>query len=163
MRSAKAPTMSAGCDDRKGHLEHHEHGFRNLIGSGDGVEPDAGHEGLAEPAYPGLHGASVGEGQAVAEQDPEQGDHAGDRKALHHDRQGVLGPHHAGVEQGQARDRHHQHQGGGNQHPGGIPGIDRRGRRGRILSQRRDRQQTAEQAKPAAGQLIILTHGSVLQ
>ncbi|MCW2082652.1 UNVERIFIED_ORG: hypothetical protein M2193_004827 [Bradyrhizobium japonicum] len=32
--------------------------------------------------------------------------------------------HHAGIEQREAGDRHHQHQRGGDDHPGGVGGVD---------------------------------------
>ena len=68
--------------------------------------------------------------QAVTVQRPQHGDQRRDGETLHHDREHVLGPHHAGVKQRQARDGHKQHQNSRCQHPGGITGIESRCRRG---------------------------------
>ena len=60
-------------------------------------------------------------------------------KALHHRRQHVHLADHAAIEQGQARDGHHQHQRGRGQHPGGVAAIERRRRGGvgrRLLRER---------------------------
>ena len=82
-------------------------------------------------------GVAVAERQAVADDDPDHRDDAGDGEALHHGGEHVLLADHAGVEQRQAGDGHHQHQRGGGQHPGGIAGVDLRAF---VLGQRAGRQ-----------------------
>ena len=105
-------------NDGEGHLEGHEDRFRNR--SIEGINADAFHERFAQttPIRPG-----VAEGDAVGIQRPQHGDQCGNGEALHHRRQHVLGSHHAGVEQRQARDRHHQHQRRRGQHPGRVASI----------------------------------------
>src|SRR5690606_41362625 len=49
-----------------------------------------------------------------------------DRKALHENREHVLGPNQASIKQRQARQSHEEHQSSGHDHPSGIAGIDRR-------------------------------------
>ncbi len=87
-------------DDREGQLEHREHGLRNR--PAERIHTHAGHEGLAQTADEAAD--VVTEGQAVEVQHPQDRDQAGDGEALHHHRQCILGAHHAGVEQGQARE-----------------------------------------------------------
>jgi hypothetical protein len=73
---------------------------------------------------PFLH-AGGAEYDAVAVEHPEHGDQAGNGEALHQHAEHVLGAHHAGVEQRQARNGHQQHQSGRDNHPGGITGVER--------------------------------------
>ena len=75
-------------DDGEGHLEHAEHGFRNTAFKAGAA--DVMHQGLTEPADPGVHGAAVAEGQAVAVQHPQDRHHAGNRETLHQHGQHVL-------------------------------------------------------------------------
>ena len=83
--------MDAGCDraedqragdDAKGHLEHHEHGFRDQRrrSAGGGTDADAAKHYLA-PATE--EAAAFGKDQRVAKDDPQDGDKRGCDKALH--------------------------------------------------------------------------------
>src|SRR5205823_9770459 len=69
---------------------------------------------------------------------PENRDDRNGREVLRHCRQHVLLAHHAGIEQRQARYRHHQYQRGRDDHPRGVGGIDR----GRLGGQGRRRERT---------------------
>ena len=73
------------------------------------------------------------------------------RKALRHGGEHVLLAHHAGIEQRQARDGHHQHQRGRGDHPGGVAGVDLRARR----------RAPARQARRVAMQPSAATHAQV--
>ena len=73
---------------------------------------------------PPKNGVSAGEGDAVADHHPQHGHEAGDREALHYGGQHVHLADHAAVEQRQPRDRHHQHERGRGQHPGGVAGVE---------------------------------------
>ncbi|MNE37730.1 hypothetical protein D3C80_1315970 [compost metagenome] len=117
-------------DDGEGHLEGDEHAFRE--GADQAVRGQAAEKRLGQPADEGvevddplLHAGGV-EGQAVAVEDPQHADQAGDGEALHHHRKDVLGTDHAAVEQRQAGDGHEQDQRGGRQHPGGIAAVQGR-------------------------------------
>ena len=125
-------------DDRERHLEHHVDGFGDGVGhrgdpgdaiaenkagvvllgeiGGDAVEHQARH--VAEVGC-GCAGAA-GKRQRVADDGPDDGDQAADREGLHDGRQDVLLPNHAGVEEGEAGNGHHQHECGAGEHPGGI-------------------------------------------
>ncbi|MNP31557.1 hypothetical protein D3C76_1246830 [compost metagenome] len=121
-------------DDREGHLEGDEYRFREQRRRrGQARRGHAGEERLGQTANEGievdytlLHTGGI-ERQAIAVNHPQHTDQAGDRKALHHYREHVLGTHHTAVEQGQARDGHEQHQGCGGQHPGGVAGVEHGG------------------------------------
>ena len=65
----------------------------------------------------------VAEGQAEADDDPDQADDAQGDDALEHRRDDVLEADHAAVEERQPG-RHQQDQAGGGQHPGDIAGDD---------------------------------------
>ena len=111
-------------DDRERHLVEHEKRFRDgLCGRVDAVHGHADQEPAVERAEPG---SVADKGQRIAERHPEDRDHRDRRQRLRHGREHVLLAHHAGVEQRQARDRHHQHQRGGDDHPGGVGGVDGR-------------------------------------
>ena len=161
-------------DDREGHLVHHVDGFgdrqhRRVVGPGaqgerhvhalGDVVGDAVEEQARQvPDIGGGHAGAVGESQAIAHHHPDDRDEAADREGLHQRGQDVLLPHHAGVEQGQAGDGHHQHQGGAGQHPCRIPGVDLRRRvirpgcAGRQQQGRDDHQQHSKRpAGPRAG------------
>ncbi len=68
--------------------------------------------------------ASPGKGHRIAPADPHQGGDADNRKNLHQHRKHVLGSNKAAVEQGEARHRHHQYQGGAHQHPRSVALVD---------------------------------------
>ena len=131
-------------DDGEGHLEHHIDALGDgaAIGVGTRRPQDAAHRaGLVGADHvlqeQGREIAEIGvlamEGQRIAEHEPQHGDQAGDDEALHHRRQDVLLAHHAGIEQRQAGNGHHQHEGGRDQHPGGMAGVQMgRRRRGGI-------------------------------
>ena len=109
-------------DDRKRHLVKHEQRFRNRLRRRiDVVHLHAGEKPAVERAEPG---PVADERQRVAERYPENRNQRHGGEALRHRRQHVLLAHHAGIEQREARDRHHQHQRGGCDHPGGVGGVD---------------------------------------
>ena len=74
---------------------------------------------------PPMNGPPRGERQAVGDDRVEHGDQAGDGEARHHRVADVLLADHAAVEQAEARDRHHQDERDGGQHPGGVAGVGR--------------------------------------
>ena len=109
-------------DDREGHLVDHEQAFGDGLGQRrDRVERHAAQENAVESAD---KAAVAGEGERVADDRPQDRDQEGGGQALRHGGEHVLLAHHAGVEQRQARDRHHQHQAGGADHPGGVGAVD---------------------------------------
>ena len=64
-----------------------------------------------------VESATVAEGQTVRVQRPQNRDHAGNRKTLHHDGEHVLRPDESGIKQRQPRNRHKQDQHARRQHP----------------------------------------------
>jgi hypothetical protein len=86
------------------------------------VQPRA--EGAGERAQHAVQRPAVGVGQRIAEREPQHRHQGRHREGLDRRRQHVLLAHHAGVEQRQSRDVHHQDQRRGNQQPGGIARID---------------------------------------
>ncbi|MNR15952.1 hypothetical protein D3C85_1325150 [compost metagenome] len=114
-------------DDGEGQLEHREHAFGDA--TDQAVMADVQHQRLVQPADEAVDGqlpldhAGGVYHQAVAEQHPENADHPGNGEQLGEYREEVLGPHHAAVEQCQARDAHHQHEHRGADHPGGVAGV----------------------------------------
>ena len=83
--------------------------------------------------------AIAGEGQAVADHHPEDRAERDRGQRLRHGGEHVLLAHHAGVEQRQARDAHHQHEAGRRDHPGGVGGVDL----GRLCGGLRERRRRA--------------------
>ena len=65
---------------------------------------------------------------------------------MHERREHVLRAHQAAVEEGEAGDRHHQHERGAGEHPGGVAGVElrRRGRRGLFRHRGRGTDQSGE-------------------
>ena len=84
---------------------------------------DAGKEGLGEAAD---KGRAAGEGEAVAVDHPDDADDADGVEDMHQHRQHVLGAHEAAIEQGEAGDRHQQHENGRGHHPGVVALVDGR-------------------------------------
>ena len=133
MRSAKAPTISAGVIAAKVSWNIANTDFRAPCAIRlSRVMP--ARKALVEAAdeavpvdHAGLHALGA-EGQAVAVGDPQHADQRDDREALHQHAEHVLGPHQAAVEQRQAGQAHHQHQQAGGQHPGGVAAVDGRRR-----------------------------------
>ena len=132
-----------GRDDRESHLEHHIKRFWNGHRRGRcragakrerrvHIHPAQQH--AAEIADVSI---AVGEGEAVADDDPQHGDQARRCKTLHDGRQHIVPPHHAAIEHREAGNGHQQHERRRGQHPGGIAAIDR----GRIGRQRDGGQQ----------------------
>ena len=120
---------SAG-DNGEGHLEHHEERLR------EGPRSRARHDGLARlrvAKQPDLVAAAdvvavvvltaTGEGEGVANSEPEDGDKAGDGKRLHHGREHVLRARETTIEQRQAGDGHHQHQARRGEDPRSVAGV----------------------------------------
>ena len=138
-------------DDGEGHLEAHIDRFRDRPRQrADRVDGHRLQEEIFEAADPPIERLAVigREGDRVADDHPQHGDDAGRPKGLSDGSEHVLLAHHAAIEEGKARDRHHQHERGGCQHPRRVAGIDRRYRRccggggrsrlgGGVLSQRR--------------------------
>jgi len=138
-------------------LEHHKHdlgqdhtlaeGGRHGEFSLDGIE-DPFEEQSVKTAKEGI---ALGEGQAVAVQGPQHHDERERHKHLHQHRQHVFAAHQPAVKQGQTRDRHHDHEDGGHQHPadvalvghgsrgGGRSGVHHGGGRGSHSRRRRRR------------------------
>ena len=81
------------------------------------VVPNTFHEQAIKTAEKGV---PLREGNAVAINKPQDRDEREGDHHLHQDGQHVLAAHQAAVKQGQAGDCHHDHQQGGNHHPGGI-------------------------------------------
>ena len=151
MRSAKAPTISAGVMQAKviWKTTKASSGMTTPAENVSTTEPGhAGEEDLGEAADVAVQRAAVGEGEAVAVEHPDHHHEAGDGEDLHQHREHVLGADEAAVEQRQAGDGHQQHERGGDEHPGGVAGIGNRrgggrrrfrGRRGRVLRESRHR------------------------
>ena len=111
-------------DDRERHLVDHEQAFGDRRRErACRVEADAAQQRAIEIAE---RRRIAREGERVAEKCPQNRDKAHRRNALRHGGEHVLLAHHAGVEQREARDRHHQHQRGRGDHPGGVAGVDLR-------------------------------------
>lgn len=105
-------------DDGEGHLKHDEDGLGDV--ADEAVDGHAFEECLVEAADEGI---SIGGGEGIAEDDPQQAHDAGDGKALDEDAEGVFGADEAGVEKGEAGEGHQEHEGGGNDDPTGVSGI----------------------------------------
>ena len=109
-------------DDREGHLKGGEHRFRN--GAVLRADPQRLQEQIGKPADEAVGAAAILEGEAVTDHHPQHGDEAGRGKTLRQGRQHIFLPHHAAIEQAQARNGHHQNQRGGGQHPGRVAGVE---------------------------------------
>ncbi len=128
-------------DAGEGHLEDDIGVFGNVDvvreGRGVGRRRHAHQHGLGQPAEelrrPG------GERLRIAPAAPDDRDDRHDHEHLHQHAEHVLRPHQAAVEQREARHRHHQHEQGRDQHPGGVALVRHVGllNRGRCLDQRR--------------------------
>ena len=116
--------MIAGVMAANGHLEADVDVLRDHHAVAEGlcirVGRDAGEERLGKPAHEGVEGATLGEGEAIAVDHPDDANDAHREEHLHQHRQHVLGAHQAAVEQRQARDGHQQDQRGCREHPSGI-------------------------------------------
>ena len=120
-----------GGEQQLGDVDALAEGRARREGAGGGVE-DALHEEAIEAADEGV---ALGEGQAVAVDQPQHHDHREGDHDLHQHRQHVLAAHQAAVEEGQAGDGHHDDQQRRQQHPGGVALVERgRRRRGRCAS-----------------------------
>ena len=114
-------------DDGKHHLEKHE-GLRGHGGRVVGVwrSADAFQEKvLGEAADEGI---PIAEGQAVADDKPEHRHERHEEHALHHGREDVLRAHETAVKEREARPGHHQDEGGADEQPGVVAGVDGWGR-----------------------------------
>ena len=126
-----------GRDRREGHLEADVDQLGNVGADREGrglrVRRHAGQERLGEAADERRRAAR--EGEAVADDGPQDGHDADRVEHPHQHREHVLGAHQAAVEQREARNGHQQHEHRGRQHPGGVALVDGRlggrGRRGR--------------------------------
>jgi len=81
--------------------------------------------------------AVAGERKAVAERHPQDRHQRRRGEALRHGGEHVLLAHHAGIEQCKPRDRHHQDDAGGDDHPGRIGAIDLGGAAGGLTERGR--------------------------
>ena len=116
MRSAKAPTMSAGVMQAKV-IWKTTKASSGMTTPAENVSTTragrhAGEEHLRQAADIAVQRAAVGEGEAVAVDHPDHHHEAGDGEDLHQHREHVLGAHEAAVEQRQAGDGHQQHERG---------------------------------------------------
>ncbi len=111
-------------DHRERHLIEREQGFGDRFRQRvDAGHVDTGQQPAIERTDPG---SFADKGEAVAVDHPENRDHGDSRQTLGHGGEHVLLAHHAGVEQRQARHRHHQHQCGGDDHPRRVRCADGR-------------------------------------
>ncbi len=134
--------LGQGAGDQ-GHGDHGEHALDTWRRRTRGCRPGSAHvleegvdrgavlEGdqavehrLAEVADQAAAGIGA-EGEGVADHRPLHADDPHGDKGMHHGGEDVLGADHAAVEEGQAGD-HEQDQRRGDQHPGGVAGIERR-------------------------------------
>ncbi len=113
-------------DDGEGQLVAEEQELRQALGQAVGrVRPHAVQKDRIEAADEGLQGfGRHAEGQGVADDEPEHGDDGRDGHLLGDGGQDVLAPHHAAIEERQARQGHEQDQGRGGDHPGGPARIE---------------------------------------
>ena len=166
MRSTSDADDERRRDDGERHLEGHEDQLR------DGARASVS---LPMPAKKhSVETADVGvvevvgvrsEGQRVGDDHPEHRHQARGDERLHQHREHVLLAHHAAVEEGEARDGHHQHERHGGEHPGGVAGVELRRRRPRGVLQRRvlrkARQCRSTRKVPAAVCTGVLRYVSV--
>ena len=81
-------------------------------------------EGTALPGVSVVvQGTTIGGGQRVADRVPQQRHQADDREHLHEDSQYALFSDEAAVKQGEAGNRHHQHDCGRDDHPGRVARV----------------------------------------
>jgi hypothetical protein len=111
-------------DDGEGRLIHQEDVLRHRLGEIVDAAQQILAEGARQRADHAVQRPAIGEGQRIAGHEPQHRHQRGDREGLHAGREHVLLAHHAGVEQRQARDVHHQHQHRGHQQPCGVAGVD---------------------------------------
>ena len=90
------------------------------------------------------------EGERVADQDPEHAHHARRHQALHEQRERVLRPHQAGVEQRQPGQGHHQHQRAAGEQPRGVARVEHGSG---ILGGCRARERRAGRGRPESAHL----------
>ena len=109
-------------NDGKRHLEHREDNLWNRTPWG--IHRYADEEALLQPADNAAK--TVAKDQTVACNQPQHTDRGGDGETLHHNGQDRVGPHQTAVEHSQTRQRHEQHQGGRNDDPCSITGIQNR-------------------------------------
>ncbi len=117
-------------DDGERHLKADVHAFGNgrgqRIGIADAALADVAQDVLEEhPIEPADERRAGAKRHAVGQDSEQDGDETSNREARHHGVANILLAHHAAVEQPEARDRHHQHQRDGCQHPRGVAGIGR--------------------------------------
>jgi hypothetical protein len=105
-------------DDREGHLEHEVDDLGHRAGEGFGA--GAAQESAPETADDRI---ALVERQAVRDRQPEHGDQAADREAVHQHGQQVARPHQPAIEQGKARQGHEQHERGRGDDPRGVAGV----------------------------------------
>ena len=127
----EGPGDERGRDDGVGHVEGHEEQVGHAVGEGvalvahaEAVDADAhaAQAGQFEAADE-AEALVFAEGEGVAHEHPEHGHHGHDHERLHDGGGDVLFARHAAVVEGQPR-RHEEHQGRGEEHPGGVAGIE---------------------------------------
>ena len=119
--------LGEGADDQaagdrcEGRLEARKHQLGDVDalaeGRARGFDGHALHEQAIEAAE---ECAAFSERERVAVDEPQHDDQREDHHHLHQHRQHVLRADQAAVEQGEARDRHHDDQQRGHDHPGGV-------------------------------------------
>ncbi len=99
-----------GRDHRKSHLEGDKHIFGDR--SRQRFHRDAGEKGLGKTANIRVERSTIGKGQRIACNHPQNGHETSNGEALHHRGEHVLLAHHAAIEQCETRYSHHQHKRG---------------------------------------------------
>ncbi len=115
-------------NDGERHLEADVHALGNGRGEGIGIaDPslaDVAQDVLEEHAIQAADKGRAGaKRHAVGDEREKDRDEAGDGETGHHGVADVLLAHHAAIEQPKARDRHHQDECDGSEHPCGVAGI----------------------------------------
>ncbi|OPZ83134.1 MAG: hypothetical protein BWY76_02422 [bacterium ADurb.Bin429] len=120
-----------GSNDGEHHLEGHEEQVRN----GSSIRTRLAAHIIKAEEVQTTNNAADGRAkrERIAEQHPLNADHAHRHHAMHHRAQYVLATNHTTVEERQAW-CHEQHHGGGDKHPRGVAGVNRR--RTRLLCHR---------------------------
>ena len=119
-------------DDGKSELKHGVHRFGNVrrdVADGDFpavldiVEPGK-PEPVCTPNEVPQCTATRRESHRIAHREPQKADDGADSDHTGHDVEHAFTPHHTAIKQGNARQRHQQHQSGRGHHPGGVCAVD---------------------------------------
>ena len=102
IRSTKAPHNQPGSNNRKGHLEHHHDGLREIISPI--TFADAIHEEVTESSEP--VSTRVIKSEAIKTNCPHDGRESGNGIAVHQHRKNILGTNQAPIKKSQTRKSH---------------------------------------------------------